>query len=90
MIKVQYDNLEEAFDDYNGAFKKYMQDWPEEVWEALENRFDGGDFEFSSLSMLFDNLYINNVYMDDVANIDDEDEVDILYVDEDGTAYVLG
>lgn len=89
MIKVQYDNLEEAFDDYNGAFKEYMQDWPDEVWEALEDCFAGGDFEFSSLSMLFDNLYINDVYTENIKNIEDEEDVNILFVDEDGTAYVL-
>lgn len=88
MIKVQYDHLSEAFDDYNGAFKQYMQDWPDEVWDVLSEYFDGGDFKFSSLSMLFDNLYINDIYTDDIKNID-EDDVNVLYVDEDGTAYVL-
>ena len=88
MIKVQYDSLSEAFDDYNGAFKEYMQDWPDEVWEALEESFDGENFEFSSLSELFDNLYINDIYTDDINNID-EDDITVLYVDEVGTAYVL-
>ena len=88
MIKINYSSLSEAFEDYEGMYKDDLKNLPDEVWDALEDYFNGGDFEFSSLSELFDNLYINSIYTDDVANID-EDEVDILFVDEDGTAYVL-
>lgn len=89
MIKINYSSLSEAFEDYEGMCKDGLKDLPDEVWDALEDRFEELDMEYNSLSELFDNLWINELYTDDAVNIDDEDEADILFVDEDGTAYVL-
>ena len=89
MIKVSYNSLSEAFNDYEGAYKDDLKALPSEVWDALDEYFDGVDFEAESLSDIFDNLYINDLYTDDEKELEGDDDVTILYVDDEGTAYAL-
>lgn len=88
MVKIKYDSLSEAFVEYNGICEDGLKELPTEVWDALDEYFNGLDLEFSNLSDLFDNLYINDLYTEDVANID-EDNDNVLFVDENDVAYVL-
>ena len=89
MIKVSYNSLSEAFNDYEGVYKDNLKALPSEVWDALDEYFDGVDFEADSLSDIFDNLYINDLYTYDEKKLEGNDEVIILYVDDKGTAYYL-
>ena len=89
MIKVSYNSLSEAFNDYHGFYKDDLKALPNEVWDSLDDYFDGLDLEFGSLSELFDNLYVNDLYTDDEKELEGNDGVTILYVDDEGTAYAL-
>lgn len=89
MIKVSYNSLSEAFETYEGAYKDELEALPTEVWDALDDYFDGLDLEVGSLSELFDNLYVNDLLTDDEKELEGNDEVIILYVDDEGTAYYL-
>lgn len=89
MIKVSYNSLSEAFKDYKGYYKDDLEALPTEVWDALDEYFDGTDFDVESLSDLFDNLYVNDLFTDDEKELEGNDDVTILYVDDEGTAYAL-
>lgn len=89
MIKISCNSLSEAFEVYKGAYKDELEALPIEVWDALDDYFDGLDLEFGSLSELFDNLYVNDLYTDDEKELEGNDDVTILYVDDEGTAYAL-
>lgn len=89
MIKVSYNSLSEAFDDYKGFYKDDLEALPSEVWDALDDYYDGVDFEAESLSELFDNIYVNDLMVDDEKELEGNDEVIVLYVDDEGTAYYL-
>jgi hypothetical protein len=89
MIKVSYNSLSEAFEDYEGFYQDDLEGLPTEVWDALDDFFSGSDLEFGSLSELFDNLYVNDLLIDDEKGLEGNDDVTILYVDDEGTAYAL-
>lgn len=88
MVKFNYDKLSYAFQDYNGFYENDLKRLPNEVWDALDDYFDGVEVHANSLSELFDNLYINDLYVDD-ANEVDEDDCTVLYVDDNNVAYCL-
>lgn len=89
MIKVSYNSLSEAFEDYEGFCKDDLEALPTEVWDALDDFFFDPDLEFGSLSELFDNLCVNDLLIDDEKELKGNDDVVILYVDDEGTAYAL-
>lgn len=89
MIKVSYSSLSEAFETYEGAYKDDLESLPSEVWDALDDYYDGLDLEVGSLSELFDNLYVNDLMIDDEKELEGNDDVTILYVEDEGTAYAL-
>ena len=89
MIKVIYNSLSEAFNDYEGSYKDDLEALPSEVWDALDEYFGGVDFEAESLSDIFDNLYVNDLMIDDEKELKGNEDATILYVDDEGTAYAL-
>ncbi len=89
MIKVSYNGLSEAFETYEGAYKDDLEALPSEVLDALDDYYDGLDLEVGSLLELFDNLYVNDLMIDDEKELEGNDDVIILYVDDEGTAYAL-
>ena len=88
MIKFSYDKVSDAFQDYNGYCEDGLKQLPKEVWDALDNYCDELEIEADSLSNFFDNLYINDLFTDDVSKVND-DNVTVLYVDDNNKAYCL-
>lgn len=88
MIKVNYDKLSDAVQDYEGYCKEDFKQLPYQVWEALDDYFDRSEIDVDSLSEFFDNLYLNDLCIEDANEVDKDNHI-VLYVNEDNMVYYL-
>ena len=88
MVKFNYSKLSDAFNDCNCYYKEELKELPNGVWKALDDYFNESEIDVSTISDFFDNLYVNNLVVDDINEVDEERCV-VLYVDDNNVAYFL-